>query len=82
VSARHFIRAFRQSTGRPPHQWLVEERALNAKNLLERSDGTLAEISSMCGYANQSHFCRAFLKCFGQSPSAARRRAKASAAGR
>ena len=82
VSARHFIRAFRQSTGRTPHQWLVEERALNAKNLLEHSNRTLAEISSMCGYANQSHFCRAFLRSFGQSPSVARRRAKVNAAGR
>jgi AraC family transcriptional regulator len=82
VSARHFIRAFRQSTGLTPHQWLMRERALNAKNLLEHSDKTLTEISAMCGYANLSHFCRAFQSCFGQSPSTARRQAKASAAGR
>ena len=82
VSARHFIRAFRQSTGHTPHQWLMQERALNAKNLLEHSDRTLAEISAMCGYANQSHFCRAFLRSFGQSPSTARRRVKMRAAGR
>jgi AraC family transcriptional regulator len=77
VSARHFIRAFRQSTGLTPHQWLMQERVLNAKNLLEHSDRTLAEISAMCGYANLSHFCRAFQRCFGQSPSTARRQAKA-----
>src|SRR5260370_4935365 len=80
VSARHFIRAFRQSTGRTPHQWLMQERALEARNLLEHSDRTLAEISAICGYANQSHFCRAFLRYFGQSPSPARRQAKLSAA--
>jgi AraC family transcriptional regulator len=82
VSARHFIRAFRQSTGRTPHQWLIQERALMAKNLLEHSDITLAEISATCGYANQSHFCRAFLRCFGKRPSTARRQAKVSAARR
>jgi AraC family transcriptional regulator len=82
VSARHFIRAFRQSTGRTPHQWLMQERALEAKNLVEHSDRTLAEISAMCGYANLSHFCRAFLRHFGQSPSTARRQAKVSAASR
>ncbi len=82
VSARHFIRAFRNSTGRTPHQWLMQERALNAKDLLEHSDRTLAEISAMCGYANSIHFCRAFLRCFGQSPSRARRQAKASAVSR
>ena len=82
VSARHFIRAFRQSTGRTPHQWLMQERALNAKNLLEHSDRTLAEISAMCGYANLSHFCRDFLRRFSQSPSRTRRQAKASVANR
>ena len=82
VSARHFIRAFRQSTGHTPHQWLMQERALKAKDLLEHSDRTLTEISAICGYANQSHFWRAFQRCFGQSPSTARRRAKASAARR
>ena len=82
VSARHFIRAFRQSTGHTPHQWLMQERALSAKNLLEHSDRTLAEISATCGYANQSHLCRAFQRCFGLSPSAARRQAKVSAASR
>jgi AraC family transcriptional regulator len=80
VSARHFIRAFRQSTGRTPHQWLMQERALKAKNLLEHSDRPLAEISAMCGYANHSHFCRAFQRTFGQSPSTARRRTEASVA--
>jgi AraC-like DNA-binding protein len=81
VSARHFIRAFRQSTGRTPHQWLMQQRALKAKNLLECSDRTLSEISALCGYANQSHFCRSFLKCFGQIPSNARRQAKANVSG-
>jgi AraC family transcriptional regulator len=82
VSARHFIRAFRQSTGVTPHQWLMQERALSAKNLLQHSDRTLAEISAMCGYANQSHLCRAFQRSFGANPSAARRQAKLSVAGR
>jgi AraC family transcriptional regulator len=82
VSARHFIRAFRESTGHTPHQWLMQERALKAQNLLEHSDKTLAEISALCGYANQSHFCRGFLKYFGKSPATARRLAKVIAASR
>jgi AraC family transcriptional regulator len=80
VSARHFIRAFRQSTGHTPHQWLMQERVLKAQNLLEHSDRTLTEISALCGYANQSHFCRAYLRYFGQNPSRARRQAKVGAA--
>jgi AraC family transcriptional regulator len=73
VSSRHFIRAFRQSTGRTPHQWLMHERALKARELLEHTDRTIAEISATCGYANQSHLCRSFLRQFGKSPSRARR---------
>src|SRR5271163_4497735 len=79
LSARHFIRAFRQSTGLTPHQWLMQERALSAKNLLEHSDRTLADISAACGYANQSHLCRAFRRYFGKSPSTARRQAQVNA---
>jgi AraC family transcriptional regulator len=81
LSARHFIRAFRQSTGSTPHQWLMQERALKAQNLIEHSDKTLAEISAQCGYANQSHFCRVFLKYFGKSPATARRQARARSIG-
>jgi AraC-like DNA-binding protein len=44
VSGRHFIRAFRQSTGRTPHQWLMQERALSARNLLEHSSRTLGGV--------------------------------------
>jgi AraC family transcriptional regulator len=79
VSGRHFIRAFRQSTGSTPHQLLMRERALSARNLIEHSDRTLAEISAACGYANPSHLCRTFLRYFGQRPSMARQRANASA---
>ena len=58
----------------------MQERALKAQNLLKHSDKTLAEISAECGYANQSHFCRVFLRYFGKNPSIARRQAKVSAA--
>ena len=59
----------------------MQERALAARSLLEHSDRPLAEISALCGYANQSHFCRAFLRCFGKSPATARRRARVGVGG-
>jgi transcriptional regulator GlxA family with amidase domain len=34
LSARHFTRAFRQSTGLSPHRWLIEYRVERAKGLL------------------------------------------------
>lgn len=41
VSPHHFCRAFKQSTGVPPHRWLVACRVERAKELLEVSALTL-----------------------------------------
>src|SRR5436189_6380743 len=41
LSTRHFTRAFRQSTGVAPYQWLQYRRVEKAKNLLEKSSAPL-----------------------------------------
>jgi AraC-like DNA-binding protein len=73
ISSSHFARAFRISTGVPPHQWLIAERVNSARNLLAQSEAPLAEIASMCGFADQSHFSRLFGRVNGTSPGAWRR---------
>jgi AraC-like DNA-binding protein len=73
VSIRHFTRAFRQSTGRSPHDWLTERRIDRAKDLLLASTQSLNAIAATCGFANQSHFTRVFAREVGMSPGAWRR---------
>jgi AraC family transcriptional regulator len=73
LSAKHFARAFRQSTGAPPHRWLIERRIERGKELLAASDHSLAEIALACGFADQSHFTAAFRKAVGATPGAYRR---------
>ncbi len=73
LSAKHFARAFRQSTGVPPHRWLIERRIDRAKELLAASDHSLAEIALACGFADQSHFTAAFRKAVGATPGGYRR---------
>jgi AraC family transcriptional regulator len=73
LSARHFARAFRQSTGQSPHRWLVERRLEKAMGLLELSPLSLREIAASCGFSSQSHFTRAFRQATGASPGAWRR---------
>jgi AraC-like DNA-binding protein len=73
LSVSHFARAFRNSVGLPPHQWLLQQRVLRAKSLLERPDATLSEIALACGFADQSHFTRVFGRLAGVSPAAWRR---------
>ncbi|HKT92444.1 MAG TPA: AraC family transcriptional regulator [Paraburkholderia sp.] len=75
LSRGYFIRAFSRSTGRTPHQWLLEQRTQQARQLVEQTDMTLSEIAAMCGFADQSHLSRVFLKLVGMSPGAWRRNA-------
>ena len=62
-------RMFRQSYGVGPHEWLVSLRLRHARRWL--SAGTPpAEVSSRCGFADQSHLTRCFKKHYGITPGA------------
>jgi AraC family transcriptional regulator len=52
LSLSYFIRAFRTSTGVPPHRWLMQRRTDKAKDLLRNSELTLNEIALACGFAD------------------------------
>jgi len=75
LSVSHFSRAFRVSTGLPPHQWLLRQRVKAAKQLMTVRDLPLSEIAISAGFANQSHFTRVFSAAVGVSPAAWRREA-------
>jgi AraC family transcriptional regulator len=73
LSAGHFARAFRHSTGLSPHQWLIQCRIEKAHALLREGRLSLAEIARACGFADQSHFTKAYTRRRGISPGAWRR---------
>ena len=73
LSPGHFARAFRQTTGQPPHRWLMEQRIEKAKQLLVDSGLSLAQIAQRCGFADQSHFTRVFSQLTQSSPGQWRR---------
>ena len=73
LSVGHFSRAFRQTTGMAPHQWLMVRRLEAAKPLLRDRRRSLSEVALACGFADQSHFTRAFSRAVGTSPGAWRR---------
>jgi AraC family transcriptional regulator len=75
LSVSHFSRAFRITTGLPPHQWLLRQRVKAAKQLMTVRDLPLSEIAMSAGFANQSHFTRVFSAVVGVSPAAWRREA-------
>jgi AraC-like DNA-binding protein len=73
LSASHFARAFRQSTGYSPHQWLLRRRVESAKILLVRPEPTLSEVAATAGFADASHLNKVFKAVAGISPGAWRR---------
>ncbi len=73
LSRGYFIRAFSRTTGRTPHQWLLDQRVAEAQRLIETTSMTLAEIAAACEFSDQSHLSRVFAKVVGHAPGAWRR---------
>lgn len=63
LSPFHFCRAFRQSTGMTPHQYVIARRIGRAKELLAESRLPIAAIALEAGFSSQrqlnAHFARA-----------------------
>ncbi len=68
LSRSYFIRAFRETTGQTPHQWLTAQRLERARALLEDFERPLADVAAACGFADQSHFTRVFSQHTGMPP--------------
>ncbi|PSU99974.1 AraC family transcriptional regulator [Photobacterium kishitanii] len=67
LSEFHFQRVFQQSFGVSPAKWILESRITKAKELL-RKNTDLKDISSQCGFSDQSHMTRQFKKMTGLTP--------------
>lgn len=65
----HFARLFRESTGLPPHQWLLEQRVEKAEGLLRDRKVAISEVAARAGFADQSHLTRYFRRLRGTTPS-------------
>lgn len=73
LSQFHFARAFKESTGRSPHNYLIEQRVNRAKELLADSELSIAEISFTVGFSSQSHLTFHFHRLNGITPARFRR---------
>ena len=64
-----FSKQFEEVTGLTPQAWQMETRVRNAQRLMiDDPKGSLDEFAALCGFADQSHFSRVFLKVIGMSP--------------
>ncbi|XGV94810.1 MAG: helix-turn-helix domain-containing protein [Leptolyngbya sp. BL-A-14] len=72
MSQYHFCRLFKQSTGVPPHQFVLQQRIERAKQLLQQQNFAIADIALSCGFKSQSHLTTLFRKFTGSTPKAFR----------
>ena len=73
LNPSHFGRAFRNSFGEPPHEYLIRRRVERAQGLMLSTNAPLSEIALDCGMADQAHLSRLFRRIVGESPRAWRR---------
>lgn len=69
----HFSRAFRNSFGNSPLEYVIRRRMERAQGLMLSTDAPLSQIALECGLADQAHFSRLFRRTVGESPRAWRR---------
>ncbi len=73
LSPYHFVRAFKQSFGLPPHRYLSSMRIQQAKSLLANPAMSVTQIGLNLGFSETSSFTTTFRKHTGLTPTAYRR---------
>ena len=68
LSYFHFCRAFKQTTGMSPVQFVRRERISRAQQLIRETRRSLIEIGLEVGYTSPSHFARVFRELVGVTP--------------
>lgn len=68
VSRRHFVRAFKTSTGKTPHAYARVHRLEQAADLLRTTKLSATDVAMQTGFGSSSYFARAFRQEFGFSP--------------
>lgn len=71
-----FRRMFRQYTGVPPAQYMLQQKILRAKELLSSTGMTISEVAYRLRFENPGQFATLFRKKTGMTPSDFRRRAR------
>ena len=70
LSPSHFARAFKESVGAAPHQYLMSIRLERARRFLDAPEATLSDVALRAGFVDQPHFTRFFKRQFGVTPGA------------
>jgi AraC-like DNA-binding protein len=67
-SVSTFKRRFSQHYNESPHKWLLRCRLMLAAKIMSKTNISITELSSLCGFVNVSHFIATFRRHFGITP--------------
>jgi AraC family transcriptional regulator len=68
MSQYHFARLFKESTGLPPHRFVVQRRIERARELLAAGQLSIDAIARAVGFRTRSHFSMMFHRLTGNPP--------------
>jgi AraC family transcriptional regulator len=68
LSDDHFLRSFKAAVGQTPHQYVLCRRIARSRELLERTDSSIAGVALATGFKGASHFSAVFKAQVGVSP--------------
>jgi AraC family transcriptional regulator, transcriptional activator FtrA len=74
MSVRTFLRRFKAATGMPPGEWLLAERLIRARELLETTNHSIESIAGAAGFGSSATLRHHFRARLGTSPAAYRTR--------
>ena len=72
LSRRHIERLFTRHMDTTPSRYYLELRITRARQLLQQSNKSIADIAVACGFVSTTHFSHCFKDYFGCSPTQAR----------
>ena len=68
VSVSQLKTSFRQHTGVPVHQYVIQRRVERAASLLSQGELSISEVAEQAGFAHQSHLAKHMKRILGCSP--------------
>lgn len=74
LSKRHFLRAFQESLGATPYNYVLSLRIEEAKRRLLETGDSIVDVALATGFSHAQHFSTSFKKATGLTPSAFRQR--------